>query len=826
MEKKRTPIKQKNEPQRESWPWLQLEFVAGGQSITGKYQGKLSPHLLNLRATAAPTPKAEQLPASRPASAENIDFAHHDLRFESFVPVPLGDILKSYPNVARLSVVTCLDIVWSVLGTVFSLVAYSYLVIFYRLRPISRSVYGDLSNFVNYIGLVLFAPVRVFKRPAAGQPVREVGFIRYGFNSAAWFGLVALLVILPVKGIATLNEASARQSALLEAANQGALSLKTAGSLFADGDLTQAQMRFNEAAERFDAARSQLGNTSERFLKLMDSLPGVAAKFSSASRLLAASSELSQAAAKAAAAWETGRTSASPDSALAALEAATIEVQPHVREALAQLADVDPSILPENLRGQLTTLQGEIDQIEGGLTSAFELPMFLRSLAGGLQPRRYLLLFQNPNELRPNGGFAGSLAFVELHNGKVTDLQVPGGGPYDFQGNLKRVIRPPEPIRISRGTWQLQDAAWFFDFPTSARKVLWFLRESGSPEVDGVITVNADVAANLIGLTGDISLPKYNKVLTKDNFVRETQEAVEIEFDAEANRPKQFIADLAPTLLERVMALQGAQQFELVRLLDKSLSERSVQIYLTDPDLEAKVRSFGWAGEVKSAPLDYLAIVRANIGGGKTDAVTNDSVRYNVELLPSGDMIAQLNITRHHAGDPRDVFEWRRNQSYLRIYVPEGSQLISASGFTQPPAEHFHEVPVNAEIDDDLLRIEQAATQSDSTGVRITHEFGKTVFGHWLNVMPGEERTATLTYRLPFSLVGGGGMQDLRRYALYVQRQSGVRNIDFAATLKMPESWRVRWQESGSMLSQQPGLVTVQSDLMQDLSYGVLLERN
>lgn len=824
METQNKGRNRKSKIEHATWPWLRVDLGTGHQQIYGRYNGQLSPHILNLRATQIlPEGGNEPTKVERHIS-QAIDFAHTTITFDEFVPKPLLEILNKYNNLKRLSVITVLDIPWCIIGTIFSLITYSYILMYYRLRPIGGAVIYDFSNFLEYTSRIVNFGKLLNMHEVATAPI-QVSTARLAFSSASWFALVALLVIIPIKGISSLNEANARQAAMIKQATDGAFSLQAASNLFADGEIAEAQQHLIEAARQFDSARAQLGNTSERFLRLMDAIPGVPAKVSSASRLLTISSELSQAAANAASAWSTSSLAASPDEALAALEIGAISVQPHVRESLQQLREVDPALVPESIRDQLSTIQQEIDQIEQGLSNAFELPVFLKNLAGGLTAKRYLVLFQNPSELRATGGFAGSLAFVELRNGVVTELEVPGGGPYDFQGGLKRIIRPPEPIRISRGTWQLQDAAWFFDFPTSARKVLWFLRESGGPEVDGVIAINAEVAASLLGLTGPIALPEYKKVLTRENFVRETQEAVELEFDVVANRPKQFIADLAPELLSRIISLRGAQQLELISLLDNALAERSIQIYLTEPDLQAKARSFGWAGEVHAAPMDYLAIVRSNIGGGKTDAVTDDSIDYKVEVLPSGQLIAHLKLTREHKGDPRDVFEWRRNQSYLRIFVPQGSKLMSAIGFTTPPAEHLQEVPQNAEIDEDLTRVEQSPTVDTETGVRVTQEFGKTVFGQWLNVMPGESRTVTLTYSLPFSLTASGGVQDLRRYALYVQKQSGLRNVNFRASLQLPEGWRVRWQESSSELSQQDGKIEVSSDLRLDMSYGVLLER-
>jgi hypothetical protein len=489
-----------------------------------------------------------------------------------------------------------------------------------------------------------------------------------------------------------------------------------------------------------------------------------------------------------------------------------------------ELAQVDPGQLPPNLGGAVATLQSELGQVETLLAQAFTLPTFLQQVLASSTPKRYVVLFQNSSELRPTGGFMGSLALVELENGKVKQVQIPGGGPYDFQGSLRQQIVPPEPLRLVRGTWQLQDANWFYDFPTSASKVLWFLRASGGPEAEGVVALTPDVVLKLLELTGPIELPQYHKTLTAENFMRETQLAVDVEYDRTTNRPKQFIADLAPVLMQRIINVSSEQRLELLAAIEQAIRKHSLQFYFTNPELQANARSYGWTGEVKQVPFDYLSIVRTNIGGGKTDAVTDERVTQEVEVEPSGSLISRLTLTRTHRGSSADVFEQRRNNDYLRFYVPEGSEVLSADGFGPPEARDFKPVPAGAQFDQDLLAIEQKPTTDDTSGLRVTKEFGKTVFGGWLSVAPGETKTIHLSYRLPFRLQPESNLQDLRRYSIYFQRQAGVKPLEFSSSLKLPEGWRVRWQESSKTLTPTESGLEFKSDWMQDEYYGVVLE--
>ena len=75
------------------------------------------------------------------------------------------------------------------------------------------------------------------------------------------------------------------------------------------------------------------------------------------------------------------------------------------------------------------------------------------------------------------------------------------------------------------------------------------------------------------------------------------------------------------------------------------------------------------------------------------------------------------------------------------------------------------------------------------SGTDIYWEEGKTVFGNWLSLKPGETKTVTVKYRLPFKIAPNSlleqNKQDAFYYSLVVQKQSGARGSDLTSTLKL-----------------------------------------
>jgi hypothetical protein len=213
------------------------------------------------------------------------------------------------------------------------------------------------------------------------------------------------------------------------------------------------------------------------------------------------------------------------------------------------LKDIDPKSVPEEYRPQLELILSNLPLVEKAYSDIDAFINFTEKVMGFDQEKRYIFIFQNNNELRATGGFMGSFALVDVKNGKITNVEIPGGGFYDLKASFFEKIGAPSPLHLVGYPWGVWDANWWPDFALSAKKIQWFLEKSRWPTVDGVISFNAGMIPNLIKLTGDIDLPQYDKHLTADNVILALQHAVEFEYDKVENKPKRIIGDMMPILI-------------------------------------------------------------------------------------------------------------------------------------------------------------------------------------------------------------------------------------------------------------------------------------
>jgi len=388
---------------------------------------------------------------------------------------------------------------------------------------------------------------------------------------------------------------------------------------------------------------------------------------------------------------------------------------------------------------------------------------------------------------------------------------------------------PPMPIQKISANWSMHDSNWFADYPTSARKTALFYEKTGGPTVDGVIAITPNVLERFLEITGPVEMSAYGVTLTADNFLTETQDEVETGYDREENAPKKILSDLAPILLERLFKGQGLDRIDqaqrllaVIEAVEESLRQKDILIYHRDEAIEKVLQKRGWGGEViQNQRGDYLSVINSNINGYKSDAMIEESIDLKTSIMDDGSVIDTVTIKRKHNGG-NEKYDWynRVNADYMRVYVPQGSVLLEASGNT---AEEYA-APVdytNYKTDPDVQAIESTIRIDPASQTQIFEESGKTVFGNWVFVSPQEEVTVVYKYQLPFKVDFDGGAKSVDVYSAIIQKQAGSEGSRFTAALEMPAKWQSIWQ-TGNMSDGK----NVAQELTADLIYAEIFARS
>ncbi len=476
----------------------------------------------------------------------------------------------------------------------------------------------------------------------------------------------------------------------------------------------------------------------------------------------------------------------------------------HVLLEMAQneLAQVRLDDIPEEKREKFLTIRTSLPTFLGFLSGFEKNELLIEELLGGNGPRTYLFLLQNNHEMRATGGFIGTYALVDINQGVIRRFFV--DGIFNPDGQLKENIIPPKPIQKISAGWSLHDSNWFPDFPTSAEKAIFFYEKTGGATVDGVITLTPTVMQKLLAVIGPIALPQYGLLVDAENFIPVLQEQVEVKYDKELNQPKKILADLSQLLIEKVFALQNRETSQrIAEALVEGLNEKHILLYARHPETEQLIDEIGWSGRILETSKDYLSVIHSNINGYKTDGVIDESIRHQAEIGNDGSIVDTVTITRTHRGGNTPYDWWNKvNADYVRLYVPKGSELIFSSGTTwEFPDEPLDYERLGFKKDADVEREESAMTIDRKTGVRISEDAGKTVFGAWAYVSPGESVVLKYQYRLPFRInTEALKLGEAQSYGILFQKQSGSPGSALTLSVIFPESFQPIWQTEPNLI--------------------------
>jgi hypothetical protein len=424
----------------------------------------------------------------------------------------------------------------------------------------------------------------------------------------------------------------------------------------------------------------------------------------------------------------------------------------------------DKLIIP--IRSAFSSIAEALPRLKKTIDEAEPLMEVLVPLAGYPEPATYLVLLQNSSEIRPTGGFIGTIGRVTISAGDVKEFTFQDVYALDNPVSATWKDESPEPMKryLSQPVWYFRDSNWSPDFAVSAERLLdvyarEFAMQTGvMPEKpDGIIAINPPMFTSLMNIVGPITIDEVT--FNANNYFDVLEYQVEqawLEKGLPVDQRKTILTDLGDEVFRRISELPASRWSELIDVLTDTLNRKQMMIYTTDPHTLALLDAFGWTGRVNAVDQDYLMIVDANLAALKTDEVVEKNATYSVKKDESGDWIAKVTLDySNHAkrlatGDPTN-FKYTRYRSYTRVYVPEGAEFLSSNGAMK----------------DDRYRTGGRVVEGT---VDVMHELGKTVFGAFWSIEPNSSQILSFTYKLPKSVVD---KIENGTYSLDWQKQSG-----------------------------------------------------
>ena len=319
----------------------------------------------------------------------------------------------------------------------------------------------------------------------------------------------------------------------------------------------------------------------------------------------------------------------------------------HLASAAATLAGPAGAALPPVSR-PAKAMRAEIEEGRrelAGLTRALAL---LRDLTGPETEARILVLSQDTLELRPTGGFIGSYGILRFSRGTAELERFEA--TEDLPDPSPPLRAPPSLADYLPRAWNLSNANWSPDFPTSAGYAVDLYRRHGGGEVDGVMALTELATARLVGALGSLKLPSYAIPVVEEGFeTRAVYEVEKIPYDVPR---KKFLIELSDVLFARLFDLSADQLPGVANAVQRSLSAGDMQLWFKDPARQSLLAGAEATGDLPDTPpaSDFLMVVDANMTASKANLETTKQVDYTVERRADGRLVAHVKVLVRNDG--------------------------------------------------------------------------------------------------------------------------------------------------------------------------------
>lgn len=411
----------------------------------------------------------------------------------------------------------------------------------------------------------------------------------------------------------------------------------------------------------------------------------------------------------------------------------------------------------QKVRDQLSQLKSYTDETVGFLQQAKPLVKVLPNVLGEPKEQKYLILFQNDAELRPTGGFLTAYAIFTVEHGVIhveTSQDI-----YTLDATIPSSAKPTAPRLLQKylnvGQLNLRDSNLSPDFVTSMNTFNSLYQHSSEyVPVDGIITVDTHALVAAMNILGDIDAGGTT-FSTKENLYCKCPDVI-YQLESTADRPvgyqrtdrKSVIGDLMYGIMNKAFTSPIKQTFgPLFQAMVAETSQKHLLFDLYNTDAQTGLESLNAAGRILPFTGDYFHMNMANLGGAKANMYVSEKLVHKYDIGGDGSITKTVTVTFKNPYSPSDCNLEHGNlclnaplRTWLRIYVPQGSQLVDSSG--------------------------------SQVTVTSYNELGKTVFDGFITPQPLGVSTFTISYKLPFKLDSGSPLP------LMIQKQPGIASQD------------------------------------------------
>ncbi|MGH2718318.1 MAG: DUF4012 domain-containing protein, partial [Actinomycetota bacterium] len=455
-------------------------------------------------------------------------------------------------------------------------------------------------------------PPEGYPAPSAPSPVSRSGRPRHRRPPTKLLVIVALVVVI---GFGVFSLAVTIRAA--QAGRRGEQALLQAEQELEAQQVAPAQANLAGASAQFHRMQSDI-HAFGPLLSVIKPVPLIGDEVRAVQALATIGTQLSQAGTAVASSagrivsLEGDRQAVSPAQAVTVLQGADSTLRAGL-VTLSSASSEANALSHDHLIGPVASARAKLEQAlprarskatatERGLSAAL-------TFAGASGPKTYLVLSQNPDELRPTGGYIGTYGVISANDGSLhldrydSIESWTGPRPTDVvPASEVSSIFAIDP-RLSQNLADVNDTP---DWSAAAQLAVQLWQAGGEQPVDGVVSFTPGLLAGVLAVVGPVTVPEYGQTVTAANALSLIDYyAHTLASQLGANR-KDFISDLAEALVPKLLAAPASEWKPLGKALSAAFGAREAMAWSTDASVQSEIDRLHWAGDMPVTKGDFF----------------------------------------------------------------------------------------------------------------------------------------------------------------------------------------------------------------------------
>lgn len=429
--------------------------------------------------------------------------------------------------------------------------------------------------------------------------------------------------------------------------------------------------------------------------------------------------------------------------------------------------EIDLEEFPPFAREEIAKIQELTAEVGDYAAPARESIKLMPEVLGLYERKKYIVLLQNPSEIRSTGGWISSFALIQIEGGQIIQFTV--NDVYDLDGKLaanNKFFAAPEEMQnaLEIETWNLSLSNWNPDFPSSAKSAEFFIEQAGDIyQADGVIAVNISLIQDLLNVWGGIEIGESTGAKTLINSENLYEKIFEIhnEYVPGSTQKSDFLRLLTDEVLRKVLNFEFSELPLIADTILQGLDQKDLLIDIDSTNANTYLSTEGWNGALVNTYQSAPVAVDWNWGANKANLFLTKSTNLNIDILNKDQIRYSFSQTVTN-DSVANVYPEGDYINYFRLFIPPNANVSFVSGFE-----------------------ENAYQTNYSNGFKI--------IGGWFNTPIKSSNSLEVTYTLNRSQNTTYFPIDVRDdkivYDLNIYKQPGDMNHLLNLSIDSPDSW-------------------------------------